>query len=175
MNRTIYGPERRDFWRKTSASSGEPWWGEAPPRHRVLRLTQPQALDNQRVIVATTGGATIIGPGRMNERTVPRHNNMAVTSPMPLDGTTILCAATVRTMDRKLVDLGLYTMDVHTGALTLLYNDPATADFEARPIMPRALPHPLPQTLPSNSYTAKLLCSSTLKRLFELRNVTSPP
>jgi HEAT repeat protein len=68
MNRTIYGPEKRDLWRNQTRLSGENGWGEAPPRHRVLRLNQPQPLNNERVVVATTGGATIVGPGRMNEK-----------------------------------------------------------------------------------------------------------
>jgi HEAT repeat protein len=162
MNRTIYGPEKRDLWRNITRLSGERGWGEAPPRHRVLRLTQPQALDNQRVVVATTGGATIIGPGPLNERILPRHNDMAVTSPFPLDKRRLLCAATVRTPKRSEVDLGLYTMDLATGVLTPLYNDPASADFEARPIMRRPLPHTLPPAEPSNSFTAKLMCGSAM-------------
>ena len=160
MNRTIYGPEKRALWRKQTRLSGERGWVEAPSRHRVLRLTQPQPIGNRQAIVSTTGGATIVGPGRMNERILPRHDNMAVTSIFPLNRNTALCAATTRTKDRKKVDLGLYTLDLQTGALALLYNDPACAEFEPRPVMARPMPHTLPPSTPSNAFTARLLCGS---------------
>ena len=160
MNQTVYGPERREFWRNITQQSGERGWGEVPSRHRVLRLTQPQGLQNGTVMVATTGGATIVGPNRMSERVLPRHQDMAVTSPFPLDGKRALCAATRRAKSRKDVDLGLYLMDLATGGLDLIYNDPKRADFEARPVMRRARPPVLPQMVRSNSFTARLMCSS---------------
>jgi hypothetical protein len=160
MNVTLYGPERRDFWQNITRISGERGWGEAPPRHRVLRLTQPQPLNRQQAIVATTGGATVIGPGRMNERVIPRWNNMAVTTPYPLDEQRVLCAATVRSFKRDEVDLGLYIMNIESGELQLLYNDPQSADFEARPIRPRNRPRVLPDTVRHDDFTARLLCSS---------------
>lgn len=160
---TLYGPERRALWRQVTRSSGERWpWGEAPPRHRVLRLTQPQAIDAHRVIVATTGGATIVGPGASLEQILPRHQNMAVTSPFPLDDERVLCAATTRSHNRQEVDLGLYLMNIDTGALTLLYNDPATADFEARPLRSRAKPPTLPASVKTTQFTARLMCLSAL-------------
>ena len=82
---------------------------------------------------AAAGGATIVGPGRYRHTVLPRDRNMAVTSPFPLGSGKVLCAATVRHRKRKDVDLALYVMDAATGKLTLLYNDPQTADFEARP------------------------------------------
>jgi len=160
MNETIYGPEKRSLWRDITRQSGERGWGESPPRHRVLRLTQPQPLGRQKVVVATTGGATILGPGRLAERIIPRWNDMTVTSPFPLDDDTILCASTKRTKDRNAVDLGIYTLDVGTGAQTLIYNDPETADFEARPVMSRPVPPVIPQMVSTRSYTARLLCNS---------------
>ncbi|MBT3289882.1 MAG: hypothetical protein HN380_21230, partial [Victivallales bacterium] len=33
---TLYGPERREFWRQITAQSKERWWAEVAPRHRVL-------------------------------------------------------------------------------------------------------------------------------------------
>ena len=160
MNETIYGPEKRALWRDISRLSGEKGWGEAPPRHRVLRLTQPQPFGRQKVVVATTGGATILGSGRLSERIIPRWNDMTVTSPFPLDENTILCASTKRTRDRKAVDLGIYTLDVRTGEQTLIYNAPETADFEARPVMSRPVPAVLPTMVQKNSYTARLMCNS---------------
>ena len=159
---TLYGPEWRDFWRNQTRLAKERWWGEVPPRHRVLRLTQVQPFDRRRLICATTGGATIVGPGRYRHTVLPRDRNMAVTSPFPLADGTVLCAASVRTMNRKQVDLGLYLMDPATGKLTLLYNDPAAADFEARPLVARPRPPVLaedPRTR-SGAYTGTLFCSS---------------
>ncbi len=157
MNQTIYGPEKRDFWHRVQRASRDGGWGENPPRHRVLRLTQPQPFGEQQVIVATTGGATIVGPGRLNERIIPRWNNMTVTSPYPIGDNRVLCASTVR---KDPVDLGIYTLDTDTGELTLVYNDPATADFEARPIVSRSHTPSLPNTLQGNTYTARLICNS---------------
>jgi hypothetical protein len=112
---------------------------------------------------------------------------MAVTSPFPLDSTQILCAATPKEFNingkiitcgtpefEKLekgpelfrsatnIDLALYTMDINTGKMKLLYNDPATADFEARPIKARKKPiilaeHPSTR---SQAYTSTLFCNS---------------
>jgi HEAT repeat protein len=159
-NVTLYGPERRDFWRGITRKSGERWWGEAPPRHRVLRLTQPQPYGESQVICATTGGATLVGPGRHDERIVPRPGNMAITSPFPLDDGRVLCAASVRTMKRAQVNLGLYFLDVETGDVTLLYDDPRTAEFEARPIAARPRPPVLPDKVRGDAYTGRLMCSS---------------
>lgn len=160
MNETLYGPERRHYWRRITQESGEKWWGEAPSRHRVLRLTQPQPFGRQQVMVATTGGAAVVGPGRAEERVLPRFQNMAVTSLYPLDEKTALCAATVRAEKQSEIDLGLYTMDTETGELRLLYNDPAAADFEARPIRGREIPPAFPDTIDRDAYTAQLFCKS---------------
>ena len=158
MNVTLYGPERRALWQRVTRDSKERGWGENPPRHRVLRLVQPQPLNKQQVIVATTGGVTVVGPGRMNEHIIPRWNNMAVTTPFPLDEGRVLCAATVRTFKREDVDLGLYIMDIKSGELKLVYNDPGTADYEARPVRPR--PRVLPNTITPDVFTARLICNS---------------
>ncbi|MBC8374129.1 MAG: HEAT repeat domain-containing protein, partial [Planctomycetes bacterium] len=155
---TLYGPERREFWRVVTRVNKEGWWGEAPPRHRVLRMTQPQSFEDGRIICASTAGLTIIGPGRYRETVIPRFKNMAVTSPIPLDANTILCAATVRNASKP--ELGLYKMDVKTGVLTEVYNDPDTAEFEPRPIRPRPRPRILAEARRTNSYTSTLFCSS---------------
>ena len=155
---TLYGPERRAFWRDVTRVSKERWWGEVAPRHRVLRMTQPQSFDDGRIVCASTAGLTIIGPGRYRETVIPRFNNMAVTSPIPLDANTVLCAATVRDAARP--ELGLYKLDVKTGVLTEVYNDPDTAEFEPRPIRPRTKPRILSEARRTNSYTATLFCSS---------------
>jgi len=157
---TLYGPERRAFWRQVSIQSGEKWWGEVAPRHRVLRLTQPQDLGNGRIVCATTAGLTVIGPGKLQETVIRAQHDMAVTSPFPLDDTRILCAATPRLFERDQVDLGLYITDINTGQMQLLYNDPCSADFEARPIRSRPRPLHLAQQAPDQGYTGRFFCHS---------------
>ncbi|MCP4451337.1 MAG: hypothetical protein GY809_07745 [Planctomycetes bacterium] len=161
-NVTLYGPEKRDLWRQVTIDSGEKWWGEVAPRHRVLRLTQPQPLGTGQMVCATTAGLTVVGPGRYKERFLRDSQDMAVTSPFPLGDGRLLCAASARTLDRKAVDLGLYTMDVHSGELTLLYNDPDRADFEARPIVARPRPDALVEdpVARSSCFTGRFFCSS---------------
>lgn len=159
-NVTLYGPERRTFWRDVTKASGETWWGEAPPRHRVLRVTQPQALTNERLLCASTGGPVIVGPGRLRETMVPMKQDVAITSMYPLGDDRALCAVTPRAFDVEQVDLGLYLLKVTTGELTLLYNDPGTAEFEPRPLASRPVPPVLAATPPSQAFSARLLCAS---------------
>lgn len=167
-NVTLYGPERREFWRQATQLAEEKWWGEAPPRHRVLRMTQPQPFGQGRVLCASTAGLTVTGPGRNQETVLPHDKNMAVTTPYPLGDGRILCAATVKDFERtgeanaKNNDLGLYIMDAVTGELTPLYNDPLTAEFEARPVRTQPRPPILPDAPRQNGYTGRLLCSSAL-------------
>ncbi|MFH1920481.1 MAG: hypothetical protein ABIP48_11425, partial [Planctomycetota bacterium] len=58
------------------------------------------------------------------------------------------------------VDLGLYLLDPETGALELVYNDPAAADFEPRPVMARRRPAARPVMTRSQAYSGRFLCSS---------------
>jgi len=174
-NVTLYGPERRMFWAGVTRASGERGWGEVAPRHRVLRLTQGQPYSPGRWLCATTGGLTLIGPGRLREAFLPHDKQLAVTSPLPLGDGRILCAAAAksRILSRVAVsprfkagdpdpDLGLYLMDAASGRMTLLYNDPATAEFEPRPLRPRPRPAVLPADplARSGAYTGTLFCSS---------------
>jgi hypothetical protein len=66
-NVTLYGPERRDFWHQVTRKSKVNGWSESPPRHRPLRPTQPQPFDDGRIVCATQGGLTLIGPGKSRE------------------------------------------------------------------------------------------------------------
>ena len=160
-NVTLYGPERRAFWQEVTKRSKERWpWGEVPPRHRVLRLTQPQPYDSERLLCASTGGPVLVGPGRLKETFLPNKGDMAVTSMYPLKGQRLLCAATKRAFKVNQVDLGLYTLNAQTGEFKLLYNDPKTADFEPRPIAARPVPPVLSAPQRSNAFSARLLCSS---------------
>lgn len=163
-NVTLYGPERRPFWRDVTRKAGENWWGEAPMRHRVLRLTQPQPWGDGRVLCATTGGLTLVGPGRNQETILPHDKAFAVTTPYPLGDGRLLCAAVEKKGPKDEGNLGLYTMDAASGRLDLLYRDPAAASFEARPLAPRrAMPvlYDEPRAR-GQAYTAELFCQSAL-------------
>jgi HEAT repeat protein len=169
-NVTLYGPERRSFWRQVTRASGEKWWGEAPPRHRVLRLTQPQPLDAHRLLCMSTGGATVLGPGRYRERVLPRDGNRSITSAFPMPDGRIVCASSPRTYRKQDVDLGLYQLDPASGQLTLIYNDPETADFEPRPLAPRPRPPLLQETREESGFTARFMCGSArLSRIDEVK------
>ncbi|MHC4355780.1 MAG: HzsA-related protein, partial [Planctomycetota bacterium] len=185
-NVTLYGPERRDFWHQVTRESKVNGWSESPPRHRPLRLTQPQPFDDGRIVCATQGGLTLIGPGRNRETIIAHDKKMAVTCPYPLGDGNILCSASIKQFEidgrvytatsdayRKHkgtfhlskainVDLGLYILDAATGGLKLLYNDPDWAEFDARPVRARQRPAVLAEGLDtrSNSYTAQFFCNS---------------
>ncbi|MHC4110439.1 MAG: HEAT repeat domain-containing protein [Planctomycetota bacterium] len=185
-NVTLYGPERRDLWYKMSQKSKINGWSESPPRHRVLRLTQPQQYDGSRFVCSSPAGLVLIGPGRHREQMIPHDPAMAVTCPFPLGGEKVLCAATIKEfkVDGKVVryateqfnrikgkvelksavnvDLGLYIMDALTGKMTLIYNDPQAADFEARPVVARRPPPVLDEgeLTRKDQYTAELFCNS---------------
>ncbi|MBM3892331.1 MAG: hypothetical protein FJ388_24715, partial [Verrucomicrobia bacterium] len=158
----LYGPERRAFWSKLDHGKkdvGE--GGNAPLTHRVLRLTQPQPMPDGRIVISTPGGLTLIGPRRDTEQLIsPEFKTRAYTTPLPLSDGTMLCAMTLKTPDRKKVDLGLYRLDPRTGKLDLIYNDPATADYEARPILPRRPPPMLANEEKPGAYSGRFLCAS---------------
>ncbi|MHC4116914.1 MAG: HEAT repeat domain-containing protein [Planctomycetota bacterium] len=191
-NESLYGPERRAFWRevhrKYAAWTMRPsYGGSTDNRNRVLRLSQPQPFGDGRIICTSSGGVAIVGPGRNRETLVPYDRTMAVTSPFPIDDRNVLCAATIKQfeVDGRVVtcgseefqklekgpelfrsainnDLGIYLMDTETGKMELIYNDPETADFEPRPIMPRRTPVVLTDSprVKNRSYAAGLFCHS---------------
>lgn len=170
-NVTLYGPERRDYWAQVTREAKEGWWGEVPPRHRVLRTTQPQALDAQRLIAASTAGLVIIGPSRSGEQVIAHDRALALTSPFPLDNGMIICAGSPKTttlVKSKPVftdeaDLGLYLLDPGTGKTELIYNDPDAADFEPRPLVARVPPPVIPPAPRTNQYSARFLCGSVFE------------
>ncbi len=159
----LYGPERRAFWRTLDVGPRTPAHGqEAPLTHRVLRMTQPQPMpDGRHIVVSTQGGFALVGPRRDAEAIItPDNKSRAYTTPFPLPDGRILCASTLKTPDRKKVDLGLYVLDPATQTLELIYNDPAAADYEPRPILPRR-PPPMRSTHASpDGYSGRFLCSS---------------
>jgi len=159
----LYGPERRAFWRSLNHGPRTPADGqEAPLTHRVLRMTQPQPMpDGRHIIVVTQGGLTLIGPRRTGEQIItPDNQTRSYTTPFPLPDGTVLCASTPKTSDRKRVDLGLYLFDPATKELRLIYNDPAVADFEPRPVMARPIPPVHAPHAQPRAYSGRFVCSS---------------
>ena len=158
----LYGPERRKFWRDLDHGVKGPDDGqESPLTHRVLRMTQPQPMPDGRIVVSTQGGLTLIGPRRDTEQLIsPDFKTRAYTTPVPLSDGTLLCATTLKTPDRKKVDLGLYRLDPRTGKLDLIYNDPTTADYEPRPIIPRRPPPVVADSVSRDAYSGRFLCAS---------------
>ena len=160
----LYGPERRAFWQRQyrEGPRGPGEAGNAPLTHRVLRISQPQPMpDGRNIIVATPGGLALIGLRRDSETIVTPDNKLrAFTTPFALPDGHVLCASTLKAHDRKEVDLGVYMLDPTTKKLELLYNDPATADFEPRPILARRRPPILPTKTQSQAYSGRFVCSS---------------
>ena len=163
MDAVLYGPERRSFWRSLDHGDPGPDDGqEAPLTHRVLRMTQPQPMpDGRQIIVSTQGGLTLVG-GRRDRETLlmPDFKTRAYTTPLPLADGSILCASTEKTPDREKVDLGLYRFHPATGQLELIYNDPAVADYEPRPVVARRPPTTQPVLAGRTSYSGRLVCAS---------------
>ena len=162
----LYGPERRIFWRDLDHGPRTPADDqEAPLTHRVLRMTQPQPMpDGRGVIVSTQGGLTLIGPYRDRETIIsPDNKTRAYTTPFPLPDGRVLCGSTLKTPDREQVDLGIYLLDPATGTLELIYNDPATADYEPRPVLARRPPRVIPEQVHPEAWSGKFLCSSVFE------------
>jgi len=159
----LYGPERRKFWRDLDHGPRTPAdRQEAPLTHRVLRMTQPQPMpDGRNIIVATQAGLALIGPRRDTEKLItPDYKTRAYTTPMPLPDGTVLCATALKESDRKKIDLGLYLFDPKSKRLELVYNDPSTADFEARPIMARPRPVVRAERVRPGQYSGLFVCTS---------------
>ena len=159
----LYGPERRAYWRNLDHGLPSPADAqEAPLTHRVLRMTQPQPMPDRRgIVVVTEGGLVLVGPKRDTETIItPDYKERSYTTPFPLPGGRILCASTLKVEEREKVDLGLYLLDPETGNLELVYNDPAVADFEPRPILARRRPMLQPAGTQEEAYSGRFLCSS---------------
>jgi HEAT repeat protein len=173
---TLYGPERRAFWRGIHGGYGG-WFagGLEGGRHRVLRLTQPQPFSENEVLLTTPAGP-VLTQGRQGERLLrgkflrPGGNDeWVVTTATRLDARTLLVAAGRKNkvvekaqFPKDPVALGLCTLDVETGELTPLYADPEASCFEARPLHPRAVPPVLTEepAARGSGFTATLFCQS---------------
>ncbi|MDR1053375.1 MAG: HEAT repeat domain-containing protein [Planctomycetaceae bacterium] len=152
--RTIYGPERRAFWRKIHGGYGG-WFagGEEGGRHRLLRLTQPQPFSADKILLTTPAGP-VLTQGRQGEQLLRQpflreggNDEMVITTAIRLDERTLLVAAGKKNKVKENsqfpkdgVTLGIYTMDVLTGELVLLYRDESASCYEARPLHARIVP-----------------------------------
>lgn len=174
MPTTLYGPERRELHGNIGGADAI-----ARPRHRGVRITQPQSWDKSTYLLNTFKGPMIAGPGRYTERFLMPDNTWAVTTPVQLPDGRLLVAAGKRPYSEKdgfpkkeskkgdldiisSVDHGIYYLDTKTGELELVYNDPDFADFEARPLQPRKVPPVLPESplTRSRAFSGTLYCSS---------------
>jgi hypothetical protein len=117
--------------------------------------------DGRHIIVATQGGLALVGTRRDRETIItPDNKTRAYTTPFPLPDGRVLCASTLKDFDQEKIDLGLYLLDPATGKLELVYNDPATADFEPHPILARRPPKVLPNKAKRGAYSGWFACSS---------------
>jgi HEAT repeat protein len=167
---TLYGPESREFWRTRTCVEAS-----APPRHRVLTFSQPQQMPDGRLLLNSFDGPFIAGPRKHEQTLLFPDERYALTTPYPLSNDALLVAAGERPMTKNKkgltvrdrvapVDHGLYRLDLKKGELALLYNDPSSADFEARPLVARKRPPVLPeQVAERSSYTARLDCQSVFR------------
>ncbi|HOD81312.1 MAG: translocation protein TolB [Planctomycetes bacterium ADurb.Bin126] len=157
----VYGPERREFWLKLNTGlHGEDYAAQTAMTHRVLRVSQPQQMPDGRIICTSQGGLVLLGPPREEETLIPRDLNRAFTTPWPLADGRVLCASTLKAKKPKDVDLGLYLVEPNTGELTLVYNDPAWAEYEARPLAPRPVPPLHPAHHDRSAYSGFFVCST---------------
>ncbi|MBI4602342.1 MAG: hypothetical protein HY721_10320, partial [Planctomycetes bacterium] len=161
----LYGPERRGFWSGLDVGIRTPAHvEEVPLTHRVLRMSQPQPMpDGGSVVVSTQGGLAIVGGDRRRERIVPHDVGRAFTTPFPLPDGRLLCASTLRAAEKRDVNLGIFLVEPETGALTLIHDDPRTADYEPRPLEPRPRPPALAEAPRSESFTGWLACLSAFR------------
>ncbi len=163
---TLYGPERRAFWRQIDGGYAD--WGMSGLRHRVLRLSQPELWGPSRYVLNSPAGP-ILTQGRRRETILRPQQDWAITTPHVLDEQTLLVAAGEKPPETSrgsrptdTVDLGLYTLDLPSGELTLVYNDPRTADFGARPLHARPRPPVIPASpgIRERQFTGTLYASS---------------
>jgi len=159
----LYGPERRQFWHQLDyGPRSRIGKVENPLTFGVLRMTQPQAMpDGRHILVATQGGLALVGGQRDRETIItPENETRVYTTPFPLPDGRVLCAATPKEFDHDKIDLGLYLLDPATRSLEPLYNDPASADFEPRPVLARPVPMKQPTLANPDAYSGRFVCAS---------------
>lgn len=170
---TLYGPERRKMHVKIPGAIAV-----TPPRHRGVRLSQPQSWSGSEYLLNTFKGPMLAGPGRYKDRFLRPNNDWAVTTPYKISESLMLVAAGERPLHEQddpkgkykagapdynaSVDHGLYRMNPEDGELTLIYNDPLQADFEARPLQPRKVPPVLTESplTRNRGFSGQVHCAS---------------
>ncbi|MBC8871482.1 MAG: hypothetical protein H8E44_18825 [Planctomycetes bacterium] len=163
MDMVLYGPERRRFWRDLDHGfRAPPDNSEVPLTHRVLRVSQPQVMpDGRKILTVTQAGLTLLDHRRDTETLLTPDFTRAYTTPYPLADGRILCASTAKEdNDPEKVDLGIYLFTPKTQELELVYNDPAVADYEAKPLVPRRRPPILPTVGTPTAYSGRFFCAS---------------
>lgn len=134
--------------------------------HRCLRFPQVKPWSTGRYLIMSSVGPVITGPGRTQETLLNSDMTRAFSTLWPLGDGRILCATGIkdRLPPHPHTNLGLAVIDPSVQAtngvnpITMLYDDPQQADFEARPLAPRPLPPVLATAPPSQSFTATLIC-----------------
>ena len=163
MDMVLYGPERRRFWRDLDHGfRAPPDNSEVPLTHRVLRVSQPQVMpDGRKILTVTQAGLTLLDHRRDTETLLTTDFTRAYTTPFPLADGRILCASTLKEDNNpEKVDLGVYLFDPETQRLEPVYNDPAVADYEAKPLVPRRRPPILPTLGTPTAYSGRFFCAS---------------
>ena len=166
----LYGPERRAFWHQLDYGlRSRIGRVEQPLMFGVLRLTQPQPMPDGRSVVLVTQGGLALVDGRRDQETIitPDNKTRAYTTAFPLPDGRVLCAATSKVLDYPKIDLGLYVLDPATTQVELLYNDPAAADFEPRPVLARRPPVVLATDVQAGSYSGRFVCASVFTTQLE--------
>ncbi len=166
MDMVLYGPERRRFWRDLDHGfRAPPDNSEVPLTHRVLRVSQPQVMpDGRKILTVTQGGLTLLDHRRDTETLLTTDFTRAYTTPFPLADGRILCASTPKEDNSpEKVDLGICLFDPKTQELELVYNDPAVADYEAKPLISRRRPPILPTVGTPTAYSGRFFCSSVFQ------------
>ena len=163
MDMVLYGPERRRFWRELDHGfRAPPDNSEVPLTHRVLRVSQPRVMpDGRKILTVTQAGLTLLDHRRDTETLLTPDFTRAYTTPFPLADGRILCASTLKEdNDPEKVDLGICLFDPQTGRLEPVYNDPAVADYEAKPLVSRCRPPILPTVGTPTAYSGRFFCAS---------------
>jgi HEAT repeat protein len=177
--RCRYGPHRRQFWYDYLTQTG---MESLFSPYRVLQVSQVQPWGRSQLLCNSPAGPVILGPGPFRE-TILRDRRTSntdsvdpytITSPYPVSTKRILCAAGLKpnpgdnsgTSDdsglQAGVNYGLYYLEVATGELHLIYDDPAGTEYEIRPLTPRSRELALeewPFTRMAG-YTGMLYCNS---------------
>ncbi len=133
---------------------------------RDMALTTPYPIDDGRFLCAASRrNSPYVAPGgqwydsRMRPDDPEVIERIEMRDPKrPLDGR--LLRYSPELLKRLEADLGLYVFDARTGEFDLVYNDVETADFEARPLVPRVRPPVHRDRVARGAFTGRIYCQS---------------